>query len=106
MWFATRSAGKRQLNINNSYEAWGAMPQVLGKDTIMEAIDTIKEILNSNLGIDPETIDEDTTFASLDIDSLDMTELTCELEDQTGKELTGLEQVTTVGELAELVESL
>ncbi len=72
----------------------------------MAAIDTIKDILNSNLGIEPESIAEDTTFASLDIDSLDMTELTCELEDQTGKELAGLEEIKTVGELAALVESL
>ncbi len=78
----------------------------LGKDTLMNAMETIKDILNSNLGIDPATIGADTTFASLEIDSLDMTELTCELEDQAGKELTGLENITTVGELAALVESL
>ncbi len=72
----------------------------------MAAIDIIKGVLNSNLGIEPESIAAETTFASLDIDSLDMTELVCELEDQTGKELSGLEEVATVGELAALVESL
>ena len=39
----------------------------------MAAIDTIRTVLNENLGIEPETITEETTFESLDIDSLDMT---------------------------------
>ncbi len=72
----------------------------------MAAMDTIKDILNENLGIDPESIIPDTTFESLDIDSLDMTELVCELEDQTGHELSGLEEIKTVGELATMVDSL
>lgn len=72
----------------------------------MAAMDTIESILNENLGIDPESITADTTFESLDIDSLDMTELVCELEDQTGHELSGLEEIKTVGELATMVDSL
>ena len=42
----------------------------------MATIDTVKEILNDNLDIDPETVSEDSTFESLGIDSLDMVELT------------------------------
>ena len=72
----------------------------------MTAIDTIRTVLNENLGIEPETITEETTFESLDIDSLDMTELVCALEDETGTELTELEEVKTVGQLAAKIESL
>ena len=72
----------------------------------MAAIDTIRTVLNENLGIEPETITEETTFESLDIDSLDMTELVCALEDETGTELTEREEVKTVGQLAAKIESL
>lgn len=72
----------------------------------MAAIDTIRTVLNENLGLEPESITEETTFESLEIDSLDMTELVCALEDETGTELTGLEEVKTVGQLAAKIESL
>ena len=70
----------------------------------MAAIDTIRTVLNDNLGIEPETVTEQTTFESLDIDSLDMTELVCALEDETGQELTELDNIKTVGELAAKID--
>ena len=72
----------------------------------MAAIDSIRTILNENLGIEPATITEETSFEELDIDSLDMTELVCALEDETGTELADLEGISTVGELAAKIESL
>ena len=48
----------------------------------MTTIDTIKDILHENLDIDPADITEESTFESLNIDSLDMVELVCELEDR------------------------
>ena len=72
----------------------------------MAAIDSISTILNENLGIEPATITEETSFEELDIDSLDMTELVCALEDETGTELAELEGIRTVGELAAKIESL
>ena len=72
----------------------------------MVAIDSIRTILNENLGIEPATITEETSFEELDIDSLDMTELVCALEDETGTELAELEGIRTVGELAAKIESL
>ena len=47
----------------------------------MATIDTITTILNDNLDIEPEKVTEDATFESLGIDSLDMAELTCTLEE-------------------------
>ena len=72
----------------------------------MAAIDSIRTILHENLGIEPATITEETSFEELDIDSLDMTELVCALEDETGTELAELEGIRTVGELAAKIESL
>lgn len=70
----------------------------------MAAIDTIRTVLNDNLGIEPASVTAETTFESLDIDSLDMTELVCALEDETDQELTELEGLKTVGELAAKID--
>ena len=37
----------------------------------MATLDTVKEVLESNLDIDPENVTEDATFEDLGIDSLD-----------------------------------
>ena len=50
--------------------------------TNMATLDTIKDILQENLDIAPENVDEDSTFESLGVDSLDMVELICELEER------------------------
>ena len=47
----------------------------------MATIDTIATILNDNLDIEVEQVTPDATFESLGIDSLDMAELTCTLEE-------------------------
>ncbi len=72
----------------------------------MATIDTIKEILQKNLDIDPATVDEQSTFDSLNIDSLDMVELVCELEDQLNVDFGELEDVSTLGELVARIDSL
>ena len=46
----------------------------------MATIDTVREVLVENLDLDPEAITEEATIESLGIDSLDMAELTCEIE--------------------------
>ena len=72
----------------------------------MATIETIKEILQKNLDIDPATVDEQSTFDSLNIDSLDMVELVCELEDQLNVDFGELEDVSTLGELVARIDSL
>lgn len=72
----------------------------------MATIDTIKEILEENLDIDPETVEEDSTFESLGIDSLDMVELTCDLEEKLDVDFGEPEGLETVGDLVEYVDSL
>ena len=75
----------------------------------MTIIDTIKDILHENLDIDPADITEESTFESLNIDSLDMVELVCELEDRLGVDLGEFddsESIETLGQFVEYVEGL
>ena len=72
----------------------------------MAVIDTIKSLLEQNLNIDPDTVNEDSTLDSLDIDSLDMVELICDLEDEEGIDFGEPEGLETVGDIVEHVESL
>lgn len=71
----------------------------------MAALDTIKEILNENLQIDPATVTEESTLESLNIDSLDMVELICELEDREDIDFGEPEGLVTVGDMVAHVEA-
>ena len=65
----------------------------------------ICDYLSKQLDIAQESINEDTTFESLGIDSLDIVEMVVDLEDELGIELELNDKITTIGELAEFVES-
>ena len=71
----------------------------------MATIDSLKEILNENLDIEPEKVVESATFDELGIDSLDMVELATELEDQTGIEIDLDQKLETVEELDKFIQS-
>lgn len=72
----------------------------------METLNAITQVLESNLDIDPETVDENSTFESLGIDSLDMVELICDLEEQLEVEFGEPEGLETVGDLVDYIDSL
>ena len=72
----------------------------------MATIDTIRSILESNLDIAPETVTEESTFESLEIDSLDMVELICELEDELGIDFGEPEGLETMEDLVEYIDGL
>lgn len=72
----------------------------------MATLDTVKEILESNLDIDPENVTEDATFEDLGIDSLDMVELICDLEEKCSVDFGEPEGLTTVGDLVEYIDNL
>ena len=65
----------------------------------MATIDTVKEVLEENLDINPESVSDDSTFDSLGIDSLDMVELICDLEEKCDVGFGEPEGLKTVGEL-------
>ena len=72
----------------------------------MATIDSIKEILEKNLSIDPEVVTEDSTLDSLDIDSLDLVELICDLEEAEGIDFGEPEGLQTVGDIVAHIDSL
>ena len=72
----------------------------------MATIDIIKQILADNLDIDPETVTGESTFESLNIDSLDMVQLICDLEERCDIDLGEPEGITTVDELVAYIDSL
>lgn len=72
----------------------------------MDTFATIKAILNDRLDIDPESVTETSTFASLGIDSLDMVELVCELEDQLGIDFGEPEGIDDMAQLVAYVDGL
>ena len=72
----------------------------------MANIDTIKNILEENLDIDPSTVEEASTFESLGIDSLDMVELICDLEEACEVDFGEPEGLNTVGDLVSYIDSL
>ena len=72
----------------------------------MSTLDTVKEVLESNLDIDPENVTEDATFEDLGIDSLDMVELICDLEEKCSVDFGEPEGLTTVGDLVEYIDNL
>ena len=70
-------------------------------------LEKIIAYLAEQADFDPETLSADTTFESLDLDSLDLVEMLVELEEETGVELPEEEtkQLETIGDLAALIES-
>ena len=72
----------------------------------MATIDSLKEILNENLDIEPEKVTEDATFDELGIDSLDMAELICDIEERLDIEFGEPEGLETVGDLVNYIEGL
>ena len=75
----------------------------------MATIDAIRTILAENLDIAPESVTEESTFESLNIDSLDMVQLVMELEERLDIDLGNFEESTdleTLGDFIEYVENL
>lgn len=72
----------------------------------MATIDTIRNILEEKLDLDPATMTEDATFETLGIDSLDLVELICELEDQLDIDFGDPEGLVTLGDVASYIDAL
>ena len=66
----------------------------------------IRAYLASELDISEDEITRDTTFESLGVDSLDMVELICELEERLGVDFGEPEGLETMSDLVKYVDSL
>ena len=61
--------------------------------------------LSRELDIPAEEMSRDTTFESLHLDSLDTVEMLMDLESELGVDLELEEKLSTLGELADFIES-
>lgn len=66
----------------------------------------MRDVLAENLDLDAASITADTVIADLGVDSLDMVELVCDLEERCEVELGELSDVATIGALVERIDSL
>lgn len=68
--------------------------------------ETIKNLLADKFEIPEESITKDATFESLDLDSLDIVELSMNIEDELQVHISEDEaaQLSTVGDVIELLE--
>lgn len=72
----------------------------------MTTVDIVKSVLKDNLDIDPAGVTEESTFETLGVDSLDMVELICDIEDRCDIEFGEPSGLETVGQLAAYIDSL
>ena len=72
----------------------------------MDTLAIIKELLVENLDVEEGLITEEATFESLGVDSLDMVELICELEEKCEIDFGEPEGLETIGALIAYVASL
>lgn len=72
----------------------------------MATIDTVREVLVENLDLDPEAITEDATVESLGIDSLDMVELVCDIEERCEIDFGEPSGLNTIGDIVAHIDSL
>lgn len=72
----------------------------------MQTLDIVKEVLSDNLDIDADTVTADATFETLGVDSLDMVELICDIEDRCEVDFGEPSGLQAVGQLVEYIDSL
>ncbi|BDE96672.1 acyl carrier protein [Raoultibacter timonensis] len=72
----------------------------------MATLDTVKEVLAENLDIEGDQVTEEATLDSLGIDSLDMVELICDIEEKCDIEFGEPEGISTIGQLVAHIDSL
>ena len=72
----------------------------------MATIDMVKHILVENLDLEGDKLVEDATLESLGVDSLDMVELICDLEEKCDIEFGEPEGIETIGQLVSHIDSL
>ena len=72
----------------------------------MATLDTVKEVLAENLDIEGDQVTEEATLDSLGIDSLNMVELICDIEEKCDIEFGEPEGISTIGQLVAHIDSL
>jgi acyl carrier protein len=73
----------------------------------MSTYQTLETILVENFGVSAEEVTPETTFADLELDSLDLVELSMAVEDRLGVGLADdeVEQIASVGDAVKVIEA-
>lgn len=71
----------------------------------MTTLERVAKMVAEYKGIDESTVTMESTFKALDLDSLDLAELSMNLEDELGIELDVDESVDTVGAIVNAIEA-
>lgn len=72
----------------------------------MATIDIVREVLVDNLDLDADAITEDATLDALGVDSLDMVELICDIEEKCDVDFGEPEGLATIGQIVAHIDSL
>jgi acyl carrier protein len=72
----------------------------------MDTLETIKKILNENADINPADVTEDATLESLGLDSIDLAELVCCLEDELNIDFGNPQDLRSIGDVVEHIKNL
>jgi acyl carrier protein len=72
----------------------------------MDTLETIKKILNKNADINPADVTEDATLESLGLDSIDLAELVCCLEDELNIDFGNPQDLRSIGDVVEHIKNL
>ncbi len=72
----------------------------------MATIDIVREVLVDNLDLDADAITEDATLDALGVDSLDMVELICDIEEKCDVDFGEPEGLATIGDIVAHIDSL
>ncbi len=72
----------------------------------MATIDIVREVLVDNLDLDADAITEEATLDALGVDSLDMVELICDIEEKCDVDFGEPEGLATIGDIVAHIDSL
>lgn len=72
----------------------------------MDILNVIKKLLSENAGINPDDITENSTLDSLGLDSIDVAELICNLEDELEIDFGNPTNIQTIQDVIAHIESL
>ena len=72
----------------------------------MATLETIQKVLNENLDIEEQAVTPEATLEGLGVESLDMAELICSLEEELDIEFGEPDGIETIGQLIDYIDAL
>lgn len=72
----------------------------------MSTLEVIQNILKENVDVDPSKVNMDSSLESLGLDSLDVAELVCNVEDELDIDFGNPEELSTVADVVNHIDSI